>query len=87
MKLCGTDGALYLLYLKYASQYCIIVSFFNVAILIPIFMTGDSFAGTDSGQIAVSELDRLTINNIRGDRNKLVSVLIMTLFYSFIAYF
>lgn len=39
--ICGTDAALYLIFLRYAAKYYIVIMITSLLIVIPIYLSGD----------------------------------------------
>lgn len=40
--LCGTDGALYLVFLRYAAKFFAVITVMNCLVIVPIFAFGDN---------------------------------------------
>lgn len=69
--ICGTDGALYLIFLRYASKFFCVTTVLSMLIVIPIYLTGK--ANKDDSPVDVAEyvgLSRITILNITADEIK-----------------
>lgn len=72
-KICGTDAAMYLIYLKYCSYFFGSIAILNV-IFIGIFLTGEPLAEDDFRQHkdTMFAMQALTILNISGSNWKVL---------------
>lgn len=83
----GTDGALYIIYLRYAAIFFAALAIINLLIVLPIYATGDPEPVKDSKKSnQMSALAIITILNITARPTKVVIVFgILFFVYSFLA--
>ena len=82
--ICGTDGALYLIFLRYAAMFFCAVTVTSLAIVIPLYLSGDPLPEDDAGiQHHISFLSRINILNISASFGKAATIFsIMFLLYT-----
>lgn len=87
--ICGTDVALYIVFLRLSAKFFAWLTVFNCAILIPIYLTGYPETQADVQDINgdTSLVALITIMNITGHKEKVTIVyFLMTSFYVFAAF-
>jgi hypothetical protein len=86
--ICGTDGALYLVFIRYASQFFAILSIINAVLFIPLYVTGSN-AGPDmyNKSNEFVQIKTLTLVHIKDDEARVIGVfIVMILAYTFMAF-
>lgn len=86
--ICGTDGALYLVFNRYAAQFFAILSIFNAVFFIPLYVTG-----SNSGEEMYNkskqfvQIFTLTLLHIRWEELRVIVVFtVMIVVYTFMAF-
>lgn len=81
----GTDVALYIIFNRYAAIFFCVMSIFNAAIFIPIYVSGypDDHKNIEDKDGKLSIVSLLTVLNITGNLKKIsASYALMTIFYT-----
>lgn len=87
--ICGTDGALYIVFVRYAALLFLMISVFNMLLFVPIYASGSPSSPKEvqdaNGKLSIVSL--ITIMNITGKEGKVLTVyVLMMIFYTFMAF-
>jgi len=83
--ICGTDGALYLIFQRYAALFFFALTLLNLLVFIPVYGSGspNDVKDIEDENNNIVALLIISVMNITGDRDKQVAIYtIMMLFYS-----
>ena len=77
LKICGTDGALYLVFLRYSAKFFGYISLINI-LLMAFYATGSPLMDDDGYKISddVSVLQKVTILNVTDSMGKYILIFI-----------
>ena len=79
-QICGSDYALYLVFLRMTSYLLLAICIFNACIMVPLFMTGDPMPSDDVDlNPLMSNMNRATVLNISASPNKMVFAYIVAI--------
>ena len=87
--ICGTDGALYIIFVRYAAVLFFVMSIFNLLLFVPIYASGTPLTPKEiqDSQGRLSIVSLVTIMNITGKSGKVLTVyILMMIFYTFMAF-
>ena len=76
----GTDYTLYLVFLRYAGYVCLILTCFNLVLLIPIYGTGSPVPTDNWKENNESSMNNWTVLNITANEGKFTFVYLYTMF-------
>ena len=87
--ICGTDGALYLIFIRYAALLFLGITVINTVIFVPIYSTGfpvdEKDIQDEAGRVSIVSL--ISFLNITGTQPKITAIYILsTLLYSSLAF-
>lgn len=87
--ICGTDYALYLIFLRYSAFLLFVINIFNAAVIVPIYLTGEPMPTDDYHLIeGMSNMNAATVLNVTGTRWKMIFAYVCALvLVPFIAFF
>ena len=72
-EICGTDYALYLVFLRMTAKLLLGITLFNSIIMVPIYMTGEPMASDDYRLIeTMSSMNQATVLNITATHPKMI---------------
>jgi Late exocytosis, associated with Golgi transport len=80
--MCGTDGALYLIFMRFGAKFFSIVTMMNLLIVIPIYAFGDNTGQemyNHHGELVLVRL--LSLLNIKHDDSKVAIVFTFNMFF------
>ena len=73
LKICGTDYALYLIFLRMTSWLLFFITLFNGIIMVPIYLTGEPMPSDDYKTVdSISEMSAATVLNITLTSSKMI---------------
>ena len=71
--ICGVDYALYLIFLRYTSQLLLLITVFNMVIMVPLYVTGEPMESDDYRLLeTISDMTAGTILNVTANRGKMI---------------
>ena len=80
--ICGTDAALYLVFIRYCFKFLGLICILNLLIVIPIYLTGSPVLPADDNE-GIPLISRITIMNITNSPKKAIGIfLLIFLFYT-----
>jgi hypothetical protein len=72
--ICGTDYALYLIFLRFSAFLCFSISIFNGIVMVPMYVTGEPMPSDDYRLVeGMSSMNAATVLNITGTHSKMVT--------------
>ena len=70
--ICGTDYALYLIFLRSSAYLLLVITVFNAVVIVPLYVTGDPMPSDDWKANDLSKMNVATVLNVTGTQPKMI---------------
>lgn len=87
--ICGTDYALYLIFLRYTAFLLFVINIFNAAVIVPMYVTGEPMPSDDYHLVEnMSKMNAATVLNVTDTHWKMLfSYITAIVLIPFLAFF